>query len=321
MRNPLDYIVKAFSFIREYMVDMLLYVKHNNYSPFEQANRRRYFQLVILSHAIEKGLSLGHSRPMFGRDKIKSILGYARKYDNSFSRFPAGMAKGALAAYYDCNSSHAAKDDPTLESINAYLQSPEVLDIEGVGGIRRLMANQGASANTLGEFLLSRFSCRMFDKSALPRELITHVLEMAQAAPSQCNRQSVRVHFYQDDEAISGLLSLQGGAAGFNEGIGNLFVVSSEITAWGGPKQRNQLYVDGGLFSMMLMLACHAEGIATCPLNLAVMNSTEEKIKKMGGIPTNQRLIMMIAAGNPSESSIKAANSPRCGIDEVAFFH
>ena len=40
------------------------------------------------------------------------------------------------------------------------------------------------------------------------------------------------------------LLDLQGGARGFAETVPTLFVITSEITAWGGPQQRNQPYVD-----------------------------------------------------------------------------
>ena len=91
--------------------------------------------------------------------------------------------------------------------------------------------------------------------------------------------------------------------------------------AWGGPQQRNQLYVDGGLFSMNLMLAAHGLGLASCPLNLAVTNDVERRIKQAGGIPANERVIMMIAVGVPVTEGRKAAKSPRRALSEILTVH
>jgi nitroreductase len=104
--------------------------------------------------------------------------------------------------------------------------------------------------------------------------------------------------------------------------VGNLFVVSCDLAAWGGAQQRNQLYVDGALFSMALIYALHAAGIATCPLNLAVRNTQEKRIKAAAGIPQDQRLIMMIAVGTPiGDGGFKAAASPRRDTAEMLHIH
>jgi nitroreductase len=322
MRNPIKYFVKISGFFREYFTDMWLFMMHNNHSPFEDRNRKAYFQTIISSHTIEKGLSLPEPRPLFGRDKISAILGYLRSYDKGFTDFPIAMAHGALSDYRDFSAPHAAPNDPTLEAIEKHLESEAHPRMERTGGVKDVWAAASSDdQETPIAFLTSRTSCRMFTPTALPHEQIDEVLRIAQSAPSQCNRQSVWVHFYQDRSQISELLGLQGGSSGFSHTVGNLFVVTSEITAWGGPQQRNQPYVDGGLYSMMLLLALHSKGISSCPLNLAVTNSTERKIKAIGNIPPNQRLIMMVAAGKTSDSIIKAARSPRCKVSDIAVFH
>ncbi|MCM8624870.1 nitroreductase family protein [Accumulibacter sp.] len=321
MRNPLQYVAKALSFLREYATDMWLFIKHNNHSPLEDRNRKAYFQTIILSHTIEKGLSLAMPRPLFGRNNVDAIVAQLRSYSKAYSEFPVGMATGALAAYRDFSADHAAADDPTLSVIERYLDSEAAPGVERTGGVKQVDAAGTVFPQSIVDFLKSRTSCRMFVPDALPREQVDEVLTIAQSAPSQCNRQSVRVHFYQERARIASLLRLQAGAAGFSENVGNLFVVTSEITAWGGPQQRNQMYVDGGLYAMMLMLACHSQGIASCPLNLAVTNAVERKIKTVGDISANQRLIMMIAVGKTSAPRIKAARSPRCRVAEVARFH
>jgi nitroreductase len=129
------------------------------------------------------------------------------------------------------------------------------------------------------------------------------------------------VHAYQDRQRIQALLALQGGSRGFAESVGNLFVVSSEICAWGGPGQRNQAYVDGALFAMCLMFACRSMGWGACPLNLAIDHKTEDAIRRAGGIPAGERLIMMIAFGEPLAPDTKVAFSPRRPAAEIATLH
>lgn len=321
MRNPLQYIGKVFGFITEYATDMWLFMRHNSHSPLEDKNRKDFFQTIILTHTIEKGLSLEHPRPMFGRAKIAALLGQLRSYSTTNSMFPLGMANGALAAYRDFNVRNGEKDDPTLEEIGKHLETQKAQLAGRTGGVKYTSTSPSALHGGAVEFLRSRASCRMFTSEALPRDLIADVLILAQTAPSQCNRQSSRAHFYQDRDQIEQLLNIQKGAAGFSENVGNLFIITSEITAWGGPQQRNQLYIDGGLYSMQLILACHAHGIVSCPLNLAVTNAKEREIKKVGAIKPGERLIMMLAVGKAAVATFKAASSPRLSVDESACFH
>lgn len=321
MRNPFKYIEKFTDFLREYITDMLVFMRYNNYSPFEDRNGKLFYQSIILSHTIEKGLSLREPRPLFGRDKIKVILENLRVYNKNYSEFPLGMAHGALQDYCSFNLLYTTKKDQFLEEIKHYLDSEINPITERTGGIKNIMFPPSFAKENSIAFLKSRASCRMFVPDPLPIAQINKVIGIAQAAPSQCNRQSVRLHFYQNRKQIADLLKLQGGSVGFSDDVGNLFIITSEITAWGGPQQRNQLYIDGGIYAMMLMLALHAEGIASCPLHLGFTNSVENDIKLAGNIPSNQKLIMMLAIGKTLESIITVAKSPRRKVSDIAYFH
>ena len=108
---------------------------------------------------------------------------------------------------------------------------------------------------------------------------------------------------------------------GFSEEVKNLFVVSSEITAWSASSARNQDYIDGSLFAMNLMLSCHAHGLAACPLNLAFRNSKEKAVRVAAGIQGSERLLMMISFGYPNNEVSYAASSPRLETEEVFTVH
>ena len=85
----------------------------------------------------------------------------------------------------------------------------------------------------------------------------------------------------------------------------------------------NQAFVDVELFSMQLSLACFALGLISCPLNLAIGNLREFRIKRFAGIPQYERLIMMMSFGYPvsGETDLVAACSARLPLNAVLTVH
>ena len=295
-----------------------MFVRYNGHSPFEDHKRRLSHKTIIEAHTIEKGLTLPSPKPHFGRKKILKMLemnaGW-RPHSNELSR---SMLVGALRDYQDAFAETPAPDAELSERISAFVLGYDAG--HAVGGVRHGVQHPEENPDAIA-FLKSRFAAREFGSQSLSDDELTAVIEIAQRTPSQCNRQSVRLHVYRNPAQIQELLALQGGARGFAENVPSLFIVTSEITAWGGPQQRNQPYVDGGLYAMMLMLALDAKGFPNCPLNLAIRNRTERAIKKVGNIPSRERLVVMIATGPRPKHPIRAANSPRWGIDTVCRFH
>lgn len=310
---------KVLQFLSEYAQDLWLTLRYNGYSPLVERNRRQFYKLIIETHTIEKGLSLPRRRTLFGRDKVRFVMSALDAYEPEFSPLPAQMALGALDAYLRFHREQGIQD-PLLDEVAALLARWQDRQLELRGGIKPYRFEGHDPAGPVA-WLQSRSSLRMFDGRPLPAETVRQVVTLAQSAPSQCNRQSTQVHLYQDRATIDALLALQGGSRGFSENVGNLFVVTSEIAAWGGPGQRNQTYVDGALFSMCILLSCHALGFGACPLNLAVTNAVERRIKVAGCIPTGERLIMMIAFGKTVDEPLRVAASPRRSLDEVLHMH
>jgi nitroreductase len=320
----MENILKLLRFAWEYFCDFALTIRYNCYSPFEDKNLRFYYRLLIITHAIEKGLSLANPRLLFGQAKIRYIISMAREYDSSLSEFPLEMAAGALSDYLEVHRK-AGVTDGFLDELEHWLEPSGLLgEYAKAGGYKRLEELKHVSEERRGEcleFMKSRYSCRHYQQRAVPANVVEDIVRAAQTAPSQCNRQSVRIHCYQDKQKIIELLQLQGGASGFAEGVNNLFVVTSEITAWGGYGQRNQGFVDGGLLGQSLFLACHAYGVGSCGLNLAVDNAKEKRIKTTAGIHPRERLIMMVSFGYPGQEDLKAARSPRIPLDSVLKIH
>ena len=316
----LSKLLKVTGIFSEALRDAVLFLRFNSYSPFVDKSRRAFYKIIIEAHTIEKGLSLPNPKPLFGKDKIRFVMAALSRYDLQHSPIPAHMSLGALDAYVNFHAK-AGTTDPLLDEIAGYLKGWEArLPKPWKGGTRDYSFN-GQPPNSLQQLMASRSSIRTMRGTPLDPDRIYEAISLAQLAPSQCNRQSSRVHAYQDPARIRELLALQGGSRGFAESVGNLFVVSSEICAWGGPGQRNQAYVDGALFAMCLMFACRSMGWGACPLNLAINHKTESAICRVGGIPAGERLIMMIAFGEPLAPDTKVAFSPRRPAAEIATLH
>ncbi|WP_159596610.1 nitroreductase family protein [Hydrogenophaga sp. BPS33] len=316
----LSKLFKVAGIFSEALRDATEFLRFNAYSPFANKSQRAFYKILIEAHTIEKGLSLPNPKLLFGKDKVRFVMNALSRYDIGHSPVPAHMSLGALDAYVNFHA-RAGAHDPLLDEIANYLKTWEAkLPKPWKGGTREVTFN-GQPPNDLQHLMASRSSIRALQSTPLPPERIFEAIAMAQLAPSQCNRQASRVHAYQDRARIQELLGLQGGSRGFAESVGNLFVVSSEICAWGGPGQRNQAYVDGALFAMCLMFACRSMGWGACPLNLAIDHKTESAIRRAGGIPAGERLIMMIAFGEPIAPDTRVAFSPRRPAAEIATLH
>lgn len=318
----LSKIYKLTLYLNEYITDFIKVIKFNSYSPLEDQQKRLFYRIIINAHAIEKGLSLDNPRPLFGQAKMADLMRLVKNYNpNSYGFFPLEMTLGALKDYH---ALHAAKNIEAdfLNQVIDWQNQLDAMSVEhATGGSKQVSGDNNNPDLSHTEFLTSRFSCRAYLPELVSAELVAKIVKTAQSAPSQCNRQSTRIHCFQNKQQIVDLLTLQGGSSGFVDSVANLFVITSEQTAWGGAGQRSQSYVDGALFSMALMYACQSFGIASCPLNLAVTNKNEKAIQKAGNIHERERLIMMMAFGYPITENLKAASSPRLPTEDILTLH
>ncbi len=139
---------------------------------------------------------------------------------------------------------------------------------------------------------------------------------MAQKTPCVCNRQSWKVHLFKNKENITDALRIQGGAAGFDESINSLIVISSELAYFQSPGERYQGWIEGGLFSMSLIYAIHSLGLVSCCLNWSKNKEIDIQFKNKFDIPESHSIIMLLSVGYPKEEFL-VAESWRKPIDTI----
>jgi nitroreductase len=230
----------------------------------------------------------------------------------------------ALAAYVDFNETRGYQATVVREGLSRLLA--EVGDAANAGGreggVRRLSAEEvrKGACHDLDPFFRSRHSIRHSADTPVPRELVEKAVSMAVYSPSVCNRESWRVHVYSDSQSKQSVLRYQNGNRGFGDQAAYVLIVTTEIQSFAFVGERNQAWIDGGMFAMSLIWALHSLGVGTCSLNFCVEKETDAALRACAGIPDSQAVIMMIAVGSlPEEFAV--ARSTRKHLDEVIVFH
>ena len=111
--------------------------------------------------------------------------------------------------------------------------------------------------------------------------------------------------------SIDMALRYQNGNSGFGHEIPCLLVVTADLRAFVGSGERNQHWIDGGMFSMSLVLAFHSIGLSTCCLNWSKGPADDLKFRIATGISKHHSIVMLIAVGYPRENIKVCASSRR----------
>ena len=283
--------------------------------------KQLHYDILLLAHTVEKGLSVANTRPGFGKEKISRLLELLLNYDENWDAFALEKSYGCLSQYLSWHKSIGYDLVELEEPISNFIKRCIGLGLNPRGGTKQIVNAANVENPVLQDALMSRFSCRRFEPVLVSECNLQKISLIAARTPSQCNRQSSRVHYFSDKAKILELLSLQGGAGGFLDSVYNLFIVTSDISAWSGYKARSQAYVDGALTAMQVLNACQATGLGCCPLNLAVTNAKEKVICDAAGISRGERLIMMIAFGVPEAIDLSVARSERKPSSQVLIRH
>jgi nitroreductase len=168
--------------------------------------------------------------------------------------------------------------------------------------------------NKFDTFSKSRASVRNFSDKSISIECLKSAIELSRNTPSACNRQPWRVYVYSDAKKIQAILNTQGGSRGFGNLSNKLIVIAGELGVFGHSFERNQVFVDCGMYAMNLLYSLHFHRIAACILNGNTTPSKDKILRKLCGFKDSEVLIAMIACGSPPEH-FKLATSPRYEID------
>ena len=283
---------------------------HNGILDREKAQMEN--AIIKAYHGFEKGLSLQKPKPGFGQDKARHLL---KKLAEWHSRYdPTEMTEAAecsLLAYRDFNEDVGVSIS-FIDTWARCVDKPCASQLGGTSTLRKdeILRHVDGVSET---FFTSRHSMRNFSSGEIPISDIERAVLIAQKSPSVCNRQGVRVLCAQNAEDA---LKWQPGNKGFGHLASRGLVITADLQAFSSSGERNQAYVDGGLFAMSLVYALHSMGYGSCMLAWNKSAGEEKEVRQSLKIKDSQVIIMMIAVGTlPDEFEV--ACSHRRPLSEV----
>lgn len=310
----------------EYAYDCRRFLRHSGLNKSLGLAGEQAAQVVLAYHQIEKGLSLANPRPGFGKEAIERLLAALKRFAATQGWVaPATVGVRVLHEYMVFNEA-AGLDMSALRARVLALVGGEATLAEIVAGAAggTLLVSRAAMAGQQNEgfagFFASRYSIRQFAGGAVSRTLIEAAVVIAQKTPSVCNRQTWRVHVYDQPEAMQKVMALQGGSRGFGDKAGAVLLVTCDLACFVEVGERYQAWIDGGMFAMSLSLALHSQGLGTCCLAWSKEHGTDQALRAMAGIPEGEQVIMLVAVGNlPDE--FRVAVSARNEVGRMLRFH
>ena len=278
-------------------------------------------QIWMYTHSIEKGLSLAFSSERLGfgikiAEKLVNLLSeYKLKgFDEDQPAIQAAL--GALEEYHKLHKNAGYSLENLERKIKEVLKSYK--SIQQTGGILKIHRSsiEKAARSDFCALAFSRHSVREYAPQPVDLNLIKKAVSIALRTPSACNRQPWRVYVCNDSEMIKRLSNLQGGSRGFGEKAPCFLIITCDMASYDRSSEKNQVYVDGGLFSMSLIYALHYLGFATCPLQWGKNFLVDRQLRKEFQIRDSEEIILMLTVGHMPEE-IVVPKSNREGIEKV----
>lgn len=300
-----------------YNYDEARYLKHSSTIKINPDPVALKAFLVLAEHAIEKGLAIESPRPGFGSEKIHSIILAVTELERSGHSDEAVVAaRACLKQYLELHDNRKWSLAPELDStIREFLAQKPCGSSGGTIPLTRTDVEQATSFD-YDRFIFSRHSVRHFTGEPIARETIRDAVRLAIKSPRVCNREARHVYVALDPEVRSKLLTYHHGHAGFDEKLGAVFVVTVDVRHYHMIGERNQGWIDGGLFAMSLCYALHSKGLGTCMMNWSEPCSQDIKLREAFEIPDNEIVITFLGAGH-IPPKIDVAYSMPPDVDEV----
>lgn len=301
--------------------DLYFFCKHSNVFSVNTIQKAEA-KIILDYHSIEKGLLHKNIRLGFGKEKVIRLQKYLsdKKLQQFIHLSQIEIGYKVMCEYYELHKEHHF-------DISEYFPEQTYLEYKNYLGSKYDNAFKGyydftatdyfnSCTASFEQFSHSRKSVRNFSPVPVSDELVEKAVQLASNAPSVCNRQPSRVYYVKNKKKIDQILELQAGLEGYSQDINQLLVVTADVNYFYLVGERYQHYIDGGLFLMNLLYALHYYKIAACPANWAKETSDEKKIKKIIPIKKSEKVLCIVAIGNPTET-FRTTLSKRRDVSEI----
>lgn len=312
-------VLKKFGLLAlNYLYDIFCFIKHSGVF-FNNTQDKIEGKIAYYYHSIEKGLINKPIRYQFGKVKVKKLSKFLkiwlkRNYELENTQFIAGCC--VLVKYHQLHREKEMDISDIISREEIALFSP--FAIENNGGTISFKADEyfRFAESPFESFSNSRKSVRHFSGKWVPVELIEQAVKIAGNAPSVCNRQSIRVKMINSKELTRDILKIQAGLNATADTVKQLLIVTGNLNVFVSEVERNQMFVDGGIFLQNLLYALHYKKVAACGLNWSKPFFFDYRIRKVLNISHSEKIIAIVAIGYPLKT-FKTPFSRRKRVSEI----
>lgn len=283
---------------------------------FKENTLKRDYKAVKIYHRMEKSLSFRNRKATSGWAAAADFvhLMERRHPPNASLQFHERVGIKVLS---DFVSNNAAPSNEYAHVLDFLDRHRNLADGSTEGGTRMLSAAelQTGVLHSPEQFFMSRHSVRDFKDVRIDKALLHRALSLATKTPSVCNRQSWFVYHLDERTRIDGALALQNGNKGFGHQIPCLLIITADLRAFDTAHERYQHWIDGGMFSMSLVLALHSLGLASCCLNWDQGPMNDLRLRSFLQLNDHHTVLMMLAVGHPNDDIKVCASARRSATD------
>ena len=272
--------------------------------------------LMILSHVLEKGITMPDRRMGFGYARVREVIDKCSKCIQDFgpNHLEIQATLCDLKQYIEIHDdAHYSLPDDITNGVHNLMN---YLCIHDENCYQESAIRFFKPVSSFEELARSRKTIRSFSSKEVDNEMLLKAISLAQTAPSACNRQATRVKIISNKKIIEHICdNIQNGSRGFGKTANKWLLITSIQGAWQ-YKNTSASYLDAGIFTMNLLYSLHYYGIGACTLNSYMKPSKQKELQKLLGYPESEIPIVFIAIGIPTESFM-IAKSRRLPLEEI----
>lgn len=272
-------------------------------------------------HVIEKGLTMPAMKLFFGKDCVLRLIKLCNLFKQKYHCADAQLlhAIGVIKEYFDVHEKLGVNNE-NVDCAYWGMVKAFVMDNPNVAPSKQYHFAKEKFYGSINEafpvFAASRHTVRNYTSKRIDEERVKEAVRLAITTPSACNRQHWRCYLITDKEKIKHILSVQKGCRGFGHLADKVIIVAACLESILWPSERNDLYVNGGMFLMNLCYSLHYYKIAHCVLNWSKSPEEDMELRKIVSIRPCESVIALLTCGEaPDEFMV--AESPRKSLEDV----
>lgn len=266
-----------------------------NWYLLNAKGQKTEYEILQTAHRLEKGLTNDNPKTFWGWGKALRLAFLLKDCDNTFA---SATGSAVLHAYLEIKK--RSQDGQERQKAMSLEKKFSLQQSDKNGGVievrKECVLFDDAEIKVCERLFYSRHSVRDFIKADVKKEDIYAAIQLAQRAPSACNRQSTKVYVLQENDMQSIILTCD--VQAFCVGEFNDWIVSTSI------------------YAGYLSLALHLYGIGSCiirkPLYMK-LNSLRAKL----GIPNNEKIVIELRFGYYKDAFKVAVSNRMSPVDVI----